>query len=75
MDVSDKFDTGNNKGSDLSMRTGELDYDDLERAIKLAYRKYYWRLSYILRRASKLRPGNIRRNVNGFRMFLKEVRG
>ncbi len=61
--------------SNAIMRTEELDYDDLERAIKLAYRKYYWRLSYILRRASKLRAGNIRRNVNGFRMFLKEVRG
>ena len=61
--------------SNAIMRTEELDYEDLERAIKLAYRKYYWRVSYILRRASKLRPDNIRRNVNGFRMFLKEVRG
>ena len=61
--------------SNAIMRSEELDYDDLERAIKLAYRKYYWRLSYILRRASKLRPSNFRRNVNGFRIFLKEVWG
>lgn len=59
--------------SNAIMRTEELDYSDLETAIKVAYKKYYWRFGYILKSISKLRPDNVFRTINGFKMLLKEI--
>jgi anaerobic magnesium-protoporphyrin IX monomethyl ester cyclase len=59
--------------SNAIMRTEELDYDDLEIAIKVAYKKYYWRFGYLIKSISKLRPDTVIRTINGFRMLLKEI--
>lgn len=57
------------------MRTNELDFEELEKALKLAYRKYYLRPTYILKRASKLRLSNLKGNFQGLKMFIQEVAG
>ena len=54
------------------IRTTELDFSELEKALKKAYKSYYLRLGYILKRALNLRPGNIKQNLIGLKMFLKQ---
>ena len=54
------------------LRTRDLDFDELERALKKAYRRYYLRPGYIIRRALNLRPGNIKQNFSGLKMFLQQ---
>lgn len=54
------------------MKTKELDFEDLEKALKRAYKSFYLRPKYILRRALKLRPNNIKQNFNGLKMFAQQ---
>jgi len=54
------------------MRTEELDFEDLEKALKRAYKSYYLRPKYILRRALRLRPNNIKQNFSGLKMFFQQ---
>ncbi len=54
------------------MKTKELDFADLEKALKRAYKSFYLRPKYILRRALKLRPNNIKQNFNGLKMFAQQ---
>lgn len=56
------------------MRTEELDFEELEKALKTAYKKFYLRPRYILKRACKLRPSNVKGNLQGFRMFIQQTR-
>ncbi len=55
------------------MRTKELDFKELEKASRQAYRRYYLSPKYILRRASKVRPENLRRNFEGLKMFIQKT--
>ena len=54
------------------MRTKELDFEELEKALRHAYKSYYLRPKYILKRALKLRPDNIKQNFRGLKMFAQQ---
>jgi len=54
------------------LRTRELDFEELEKSLKRAYKSYYLRPGYILKRALKLRPGNMKQNLNGLKMFTRQ---
>lgn len=54
------------------MRTEALNFEGLEKALKRAYKSYYLRPKYIIKRALKLRPGNIKQNFNGLKMFVQQ---
>lgn len=54
------------------LRTEALNFDELEKALKQAYRSYYLRPGYIVKRALSLRPGNIKQNLAGLKMFAQQ---
>ena len=54
------------------MKTKELDFGELEKALKRAYNSYYLRPKYILKRVLKLRPNNIKQNFRGLKMFAQQ---
>jgi len=54
------------------MRTEALDFEELEKALKRAYKSYYLRPKYIIKRALKLRPSNIKQNFTGLKMFARQ---
>lgn len=56
------------------MRTEELDFEELEYALKQAYRRYYFRPAYVWNRFKKLNFKNIKQNWNGLRTLLRQQR-
>lgn len=54
------------------LRTEELDFEELEKALKQAYKSYYLRPKYIIKRALKVRPNNIKQNFSGLKMFVQQ---
>ena len=56
------------------LRTQELDFVELEKALKVMYKRYYLRPKYILNRAIHVRPSNLKSNWQGVKMFVGEIR-
>ena len=65
------YDTNNIRYDKCSINATNLPTKQLEKYLKMAYRRFYFRPNYIIRRFKKINPHDLRASYNGLKAILK----